>query len=120
MLSIQRRTMFAGLVAAATLANAATAQTQAEVALFKIVSAKDEIVIGLSRADLGATGAQAVDQIATRIAQAGRLAVWQYAPRRDAQGNARMAPTQRVVIFASGIVRIEPVTVDGPILPPPG
>lgn len=115
---LQRRIILASLLAAA--AYPTFAQTASEVALFKIVSAKDEIVIGLSRADLGATSAQAVDQIATRIAQAGRLAVWQYAPRRDAQGNARMTPTQRVVIFASGIVRIEPVAVDGPIQPPPG
>ncbi|MBM3526221.1 MAG: hypothetical protein FJX57_24995 [Alphaproteobacteria bacterium] len=115
---LPRRLFLASTMAAIALP--AAAQTASEIALFKIVSAKDEIVIGLSRADLGATGAQAVDQIAARIAQAGRLAVWQYAPRRDAQGNSRMTPTQRVVIFASGIVRIEPVTVDGPIQPPPG
>ena len=115
-----RRSVFALAIAATAVAAGSAAAQTPEVTLFKVVSAKDELVIGVARDELAAMGGGApVEAIARQIAKAGHMAVWNYAPRRDAQGAARLTPVQRVVIFANGIVRIEPHSAEGPIQPPP-
>ena len=116
---LRRSVLALAIATMSAAAGPALAQTP-EVTLFKVVSAKDELVIGIARDELAAMGGGApVEAIARQIAKAGHMAVWNYAPRRDAQGAARLTPVQRVVIFANGIVRIEPHNADGPIQPPP-
>ncbi len=89
------------------------------VLLFRLVSAKDELIFGLPKAQIDALGGAApVEAVAKEIARAGQLPVWSYAPRRDAQGAGRMMPIQRIVVFAAGVIRIEPYTSDMPVVAP--
>lgn len=97
---------------------AALAQN-ADVLLFKVISAKDEIVIGMPKAQVQAWGNGApIEVVSKEMTRAGQFAVWQYAPRRDAQGQGRFSPVQRVVVFATGVIRVEPYTTDMPVTAP--
>ncbi len=88
--------------------------------LFKVVSAKDEIVIGVTAAEASALGSGPVlDSLAKRLAGDGQMTVWQYAVGKDQSGNLRQTPARRVAIFRNDTMRIEPYTTPLPILPPP-
>jgi hypothetical protein len=72
------------------------------VKLFKVVTAKDEVVIGLTE-----PGAD-VEDLAQRLVSAGQVTVWQYAVQRAADGTMVQAPLRRVAVFKSDTLRIEP------------
>jgi hypothetical protein len=79
------------------------------VKLFKVITAKDEIVIGLSDDELRSLGPRAdLDNLAERLAAAGQMTVWQYAVTRAADGSLVQGPRQRVAVFRSDTLRIEP------------
>lgn len=112
------RALIAATFAACLSPLAALAQN-ADVLLFKVFSPKDDIVIGIRKTQVQAWGSGApIDVVAKEVARAGQLPVWQYAPRRDAQGQGRFTPVQRVVVFASGVIRVEPYTTDMPVVAP--
>ena len=98
--------MFGGLLRYACLAlilaaGGALAQ-QPAVQLFKVITAKDEVVIGLT--DPGAN----VENLAQRLVSAGQMTVWQYAVQRVADGSTVQAPLRQVAVFKSDTLRIEP------------
>lgn len=124
-----RRLALSGAVGLATLLSLillpldhAHAQGEGESArmhLFTVVSARDEIVIGLSEAEVPAlAGRVPVAVVADLLASGGRLTAWRYAPSRGEDGVIRQAPVHRVVIFAAGTTRLEPYDSDQEILPP--
>ena len=120
-MTIRRRILMAASAAALLMAAlpAIAQTTPSNMLLFKVVSAKDELVIGLPKAQVDALGGTVpVEAVAKEIARAGQLPVWSYAPRRDAQGAARLMPVQRIVVFAAGVIRIEPYTSDMPVVAP--
>jgi hypothetical protein len=88
---------------------AALAQT-ADVKLFKIITAKDEVEIGLTDAELRSFGASPdIDALAKKLVDAGQITVWQYAVQRAADGTSTVhAPLKRVAIFKTDTLRIEP------------
>jgi hypothetical protein len=88
---------------------AALAQT-ADVKLFKIITAKDEVEIGLTDAELRSFGAGSdIDALAKKLVDAGEITVWQYAVQRAADGTTTVhAPLKRVAIFKTDTLRIEP------------
>src|ERR1700730_10841482 len=95
-----------GLALAAILAlaigPAAAALAQAaDVKLFKIITAKDEVEIGLTDAELRSFGASPdIDALAKKLVDAGQITVWQYAVQRAADGTTTVhAPLKRVAIF---------------------
>ncbi|HYU13778.1 MAG TPA: hypothetical protein VEK82_14460 [Stellaceae bacterium] len=103
-----------GLALAAMLAFAfgpvATAPAQtAEVKLFKVITAKDEVEIGLTDEELRSFGASPdIDALAKKLVDAGQITVWQYAVQRAADGTTVHAPLRRVAIFKTDTLRIEP------------
>ena len=103
-----------GLAFAAVLAfafgPAATALAQTtEVKLFKIITAKDEVEIGLTDEELRSFGASPeIDALAKKLVDAGQITVWQYAVQRAADGTTVHAPLRRVAIFKTDTLRIEP------------
>lgn len=108
-----RRTIFALAVglAAGTEALIALAQAQAAggVSLFKIVTPKDEIFVGLGAEDLDKLGPGVpVEVLAKKIAAEGQVTLWQYGVKHGEQGQLVFAPLGKVSIFAAGVVRIEP------------
>src|SRR5262249_43454825 len=95
------------------------AAAQEQVKLFKIVTAKDEIIIGLTNDELRGLGPAAdLDNLAQRLASAGQITVWQYVVGRDQGGNLQQAPRQRVAVFKTDTLRIEPYTSPLPVVPP--
>jgi hypothetical protein len=92
---------FAGLGCLALVSFGAPAQ-EAPVKLFKVITVKDEVVIGLAEA-----GAD-VAKLAERLVSAGQVTAWQYAVTRAADGTTVQAPLRQVAVFKSDTLRIEP------------
>ena len=116
-------TRFGGFVLAiATLlsfAAAAGAAEPAKVKLFKVITQREETVIGIKEEELRSFGpAGDLENLALRLGTAGNLVVWQYAPRKASDGQLQQAPAQRIAVFASGISRIEPYATPLPIVAP--
>jgi hypothetical protein len=103
-----------GLALAAMLALALGSVTialaqSATVKLFKIVTAKDEVEIGVTDEELRSFGAGPdIDVLAKKLADGGQITVWQYAVQRAADGSTVHAPLKRVAIFKTDTLRIEP------------
>jgi hypothetical protein len=78
--------------------------------LFKVVTPKDDVVIGLAAEELRSFGPAAdLDNLAQHLATAGQMTVWQYAVKKDKDGSLVQAPLRRVAIFKADTLRIEPV-----------
>ena len=85
--------------------------------LFKIVTVKDEIVIGLSTDELKALGGTDASAVAHALAQKGDMAVWQYNVHRGANGELQQAPTAKIGLIANSSLRVEPYTTPYVIVP---
>lgn len=105
------------LVSASAWALAAPAQGVATVKLFKIVSPRDDIVVGVDAEQLGG-GAPDVQRLAAALADKGQLTLWQYASHKDVNGALVQAPLRQVAIFKSELLRIEPYSSPLPVKAP--
>jgi len=86
-----------------------TLAQETAVKLFKIVTAKDDIEIGLTDGELRSFGAGPdIDVLAKKLADAGQITVWQYAVQRAPDGGTVHAPLKRVAVFKTDTLRIEP------------
>ena len=103
-------TRLATLALGLTLATSA-AFAQAVPTLFKIVSAKDDVVIGLTGTD--------IDALAKRLVADGQVTAWQYAVHKAANGDLEQAPLRRVAIMRQESLRIEPFNSPLKVLPLP-
>ena len=83
--------------------------------LFKIVTVKDEIVIGLSDAELKELGGDA-GGIAKAIAGKRSLTVWQYAVTQK-DGERAVAPRAKIGVLAQDSLRVEPYSQPFKVLP---
>ena len=97
-------------VTAALLCGPARAET-----LFKIITVKDEITVGLNDAELKEYGGDA-GGLAKAIASKGSVTLWQYAVTQ--QGPDRVvAPRAKVGILAAQSLRVEPYKQPFKVLP---
>jgi len=96
--------LIAGTVLSAALF-ASAAPVSAET-LFKIVTVKDEIVVGLNDAELKDLGGDA-GGIAKAIAAKGSLSLWQYAVTQK-NGERMVAPRAKIGVLAASSLRVEP------------
>ena len=87
--------------------------------LFKIVTVKDEIIIGLSPEELQALGGNDASTVAHALAQKGDLTVWQYNVHRGQNGEMQQAPTAKIGLLANASLRVEPYTTPYQIVPHP-
>lgn len=122
-LAVTRALAFAALLLLVVMAITGGARAQGAgtsgVHLFTVTSATDEIVIGLSEAEMPALAARApVAVVADLLAAEGRLSAWRYAPSRGTDGVIRQAPVHRVAIFAAGTIRLESYMSDQEVLAP--
>lgn len=111
-----------GTLAASAIAFApadfASADSGADVLLFKVVTVKDDVVVGWTTDELGALGGEPLGAVSSELQRAGQLSVWQYATKKDQDGALKMMPLRRIVVFSSGTARIEPYDSPLPVLPP--
>jgi len=84
--------------------------------LFKIVTVKGEIVVGLNDAELKDMGGDAAG-IARVLAAKGTLSVWQYSVKQVQDGERQMAPLHKVGLLSHNSVRVEPYKQPFKVLP---
>ena len=117
---IARRRFVVGSVPVLMLAGATCGWAQEnKVTLFKIVTVKDEIVIGLSADELKALGGGDAGAVARALAQKGDLTAWQYNVHRGTNGELQQAPTAKIGLIANSSLRVEPYTTPYAIVPHP-
>ena len=104
-----RRTALALGIAVTAGALSTPVKAAGGVTLFKVVTPKDDMFVGLSAEELDKLGAGApVEALAKKIAAEGQMTLWQYGVKHGEQGQLVFAPIGKVSVFAAGIVRIEP------------
>jgi hypothetical protein len=116
------RAAFRAATLAFLFANATYAwgQAQVPVSLFKIVTVKDEVVIGLNTQelqDLGGPEKAPAGVIASALASRKELTVWQYAVHKAANGDSEMAPLHQIGLLAHDSLRVIPYSSPFAILP---
>jgi hypothetical protein len=99
-----------------TAAQGAWAQEN-KVNLFKIITVKDDIVIGLTADELKALGGSDAGAVAHALAQKGDMTVWQYNVRRGPNGELQQAPTAKIGLIANASLRVEPYTTPYAVVP---
>ena len=107
-----RKVVMGAVLAAAVLALAAPARAET---LFKIVTTKDDITVGLNDAELKDYGGDA-GGIAKAIASKGSLTLWQYAVTQK-DGDRLMAPRAKIGVLANSSLRVEPYKQPFKVLP---
>lgn len=119
--TLPRRSLFrigavAGILAiAGSFASPVFAQDK-PVQLFKIVSVKDDVTIGLNADELKANGGDA-GGLARTLKEKGTLSVWQYATRKAANGDLEQAPLRKIGVLAHDSLRVEPYSSPLKVLP---
>ena len=116
---LSRRTALA--VPLLALAAGAAAQAPAPaIRLFRVVSQRDDIVIGLTPAELAALGSgPEAERIGRALAAQGQVGAWRYVVGRAPDGSTRYAATGRISILRQETYRIEPYAPALPVAPPP-
>ena len=107
-------------VAALFLAAAPLAQAQTKdpsMTLFKIVTVKDEIVVGFSAEELAQIGGSDAGSIARALSGRGELTAWRYAVRKNSNGDLEQAPLARVGLIAHTSLRVEPYATPLKVIP---
>ncbi|WP_063799739.1 hypothetical protein [Bradyrhizobium jicamae] len=88
-----------------------------KVSLFKVITTKDEIVIGISEGDLAQIEGQNAGGVAKMLVTKGSMSVWQYAVRKSAGGDLEQSPLHKIGLIASDSLRIEPYATPLRVLP---
>ena len=120
MSKLSRRRAFAGGALAILLMSAtqpAVSEDKGMTTLFKIITVKDEIVIGLNADELGQIGGKDAGAVAKALAAKGQLTAWQYAVKKAANGDLQQAPLRQVGVLANASLRIEPYASPLAVLP---
>jgi hypothetical protein len=105
------------LLATLAMLIAAPAFAQGNVSLFKVISVKDEVVIGLNTGELSDLGGSDAGAVAKALHAKGTLSVWQYATRKAANGDLEQAPRARIGLIAHDSLRVEPYASPLKVLP---
>ncbi len=82
--------------------------------LFKIVTVKDDITVGLNDAELKEYGD--AGGIAKAIAAKGALTLWQYAVTKK-DGDSVVAPRAKIGVLAASSLRVEPYKQPFKVMP---
>jgi hypothetical protein len=123
MTGFSRRNLLRPALAALLIAMAAPAFAQpaakepAGASLFKVVTVKDDVTIGLNAAELGEMGGADAGAVARALTAKGTLTVWQYAVRKAANGDLEQAPSKKIGLIAHDSVRVEPYATPLKVLP---
>jgi len=88
-----------------------------KVSLFKIITAKDEIVIGIAEDELAQIDGKNAGGIAKALVAKGSMSVWQYAVHKSATGDLEQAPLHKIGLLATDSLRVEPYATPLKVLP---
>jgi len=88
-----------------------------KVSLFKVITAKDEIVIGMSECDLAQIAGRYAGGITKMLVAKRSMSVWRYAVHKSAGGDLEQAPLHKIGLIASDSLRVEPYATPLKVLP---
>jgi len=88
-----------------------------KVSLFKVVTSKDEIVIGLTDDELAQVEGKDAGGIARMLVAKGSMSVWQYAVHKTNAGELEQAPLRKIGLIASESLRVEPYATPLKVVP---
>lgn len=89
--------------------------TANKVTLFKVVTPQNEIVIGITKAELAHMQGKGVDAVTKALADSGGLQAWQYETKAGIGGVLEEAPVRKVAVEAGPSTRIEPYMTGRPV-----
>ena len=107
----------AGLLLETIVAHPALATDK--VSLFKVISSRDEIVIGMTDRQMAELEARNAGGVARHLVSKGTMTVWQYAVRKAEAGAMEQAPLRQVGLMSNDALRVEPYTTPLKIVPIP-
>jgi hypothetical protein len=107
----------AGLVIETIVAHPALAT--GKVSLFRVITQRDEIVIGMNDDQLAQLETKNAGGVAKDLASKGTITVWQYGVRKAEAGALEQAPLRQVGLMSSDALRVEPYTTPLKIVPIP-
>ena len=88
-----------------------------KVSLFKVITFKDEIVIGLTDDELSQLEGKNAGGVAKMLVSKGSMTVWQYAVRKAEAGALEQAPLRKIGLMANDSLRVEPYTSPLKVIP---
>jgi len=88
-----------------------------KVSLFKVITTKDEVVIGLSDDELAQVDGKNAGGIAKMLVARGSMSVWQYAVHKSSTGDLEQAPLHKIGLLATDSLRVEPYATPLKVLP---
>lgn len=115
--SLARRSLLAATALAIATAPALAQTKDAMTSLFKVVSVKDDVTIGLSADEMSALGGNDAGAVAKALAAKGTLTVWQYAVRKGQSGDLEQAPRAKIGLIAHDSLRVEPLASPLKVIP---
>ncbi|WP_257168622.1 hypothetical protein [Bradyrhizobium sp. SRS-191] len=118
MTSALTRTMF-GALALLALSSAVARAGDGRTSLFKVVTVKDEIVIGLDSDEMAAIGGSDASAVAHALAHKGDLTAWQYNVHRGPNGELQMTPSAKIGLLSHASLRVEPYATTYTVTPHP-
>ena len=118
-MKLSRRVALGASLAAMLLTGASSAFAEdSDMVLFKVISQKDDVIIGLTEGQLTAAGGLNAGVFGKMLVANGELAAWQYVVSRNDAGELVEAPTNWISIIANDTLRIEPYQAEWPITLP--
>jgi hypothetical protein len=92
----------------------------AEIRLFRVMTIREDLVMGLTPSEIAAMGAGPdVDVLARHIVAAGQLTGWRYVVGRAPDGGTRLAARDRVAVLRQDALTVQPYRAALPVAPPP-
>jgi hypothetical protein len=88
-----------------------------KVSLFKVITSRDEIVIGLTDDELSQLEGKNAGGIAKMLVAKGSMSVWQYAVRKSNSGDLEQAPLRKIGVISNDSLRVEPYASPLKVLP---
>jgi hypothetical protein len=83
----------------------------------KVITSKDEIVIGLTDDELAQFEGKDAGGIARMLVAEGSMSVWQYAVHKNNSGELEQAPLRKIGLIASESLRVEPYATPLKVVP---
>ena len=118
-MKLSRRVALGVSLAAMVLTGTSAAFAEdSDMLLFKVVSQKDEVIIGLTEGQLNEAGGLNAGVVGKMLVASGQLAAWQYVVSRNDTGELVEAPTNLISIISSDALRIEPYQAEWPVTLP--
>lgn len=99
------------------LGSQATA-AESKVHLFKIVTVKDEIVVGFTPGEISGVETPDASAVGRQLVDHGELSVWQYTVRKNDKGELEQAPLKKISLLKNDSLRIEPYVTPLPVVAP--